>query len=203
MPKTSSIRLPAGMGHRRKPCRGKKYGRGSSRRPSTGWRRPGPTDDLTVPVDGLWVDDLWYFGGSPQAIHQRNLRTNSEIVVHLSDAMKAVSKVSPAGAWCRRPTRAVWRRRQRPNMGTRRRWAYLGHMGSWASSCPGLDQLSATRRASTSRSPSLTLVFRVGSLVGVGPGLGPKRLRMVPERAWLSRTSGTARPPARRRRRCP
>jgi hypothetical protein len=43
-----------------------------------------------VPVDGLWVDDLWYFGGSPLAIHQRNLHTNNAIVVHLSDAMQVV-----------------------------------------------------------------------------------------------------------------
>jgi Pyridoxamine 5'-phosphate oxidase len=43
-----------------------------------------------VPVDGLWVDDVWYFGGSPEAIHQRNLRTHPEVVVHLPDPMAAV-----------------------------------------------------------------------------------------------------------------
>jgi hypothetical protein len=52
-----------------------------------------------VPVDGLWVDDVWYFGGSPETIHQRNLRTNPELVVHLSDPMAAVIAEG----------RAIWR----------------------------------------------------------------------------------------------
>jgi hypothetical protein len=51
-----------------------------------------------VPVDGLWVDDVWYFGGSPETIHQRNLKTNPEVVVHLPDAMAAVI-VEGRAAW--------------------------------------------------------------------------------------------------------
>jgi nitroimidazol reductase NimA-like FMN-containing flavoprotein (pyridoxamine 5'-phosphate oxidase superfamily) len=43
-----------------------------------------------VPVDGIWLDDLWYFGGSRQAIHQRTLAANPNVVMHLEDAMKAV-----------------------------------------------------------------------------------------------------------------
>ena len=54
-----------------------------------------------VPVDGLWVDDVWYFGGSPETIHQRNLRTHPEVVVHLPDPMAAVI-VEGRAAW-RRP----------------------------------------------------------------------------------------------------
>jgi Pyridoxamine 5'-phosphate oxidase len=91
VPRTSSIHLPA------------EYGTPSQTLPWEGVRtrleqatqywlatiRPDGRPH-TVPVDGLWVDDLWYFGGSPQAIHQRNLRTNSEIVMHLSDAMQVV-----------------------------------------------------------------------------------------------------------------
>jgi hypothetical protein len=26
-----------------------------------------------VPVDGLWLDDAWWYGGSPDTLHQRNL----------------------------------------------------------------------------------------------------------------------------------
>lgn len=43
-----------------------------------------------VPVDGIWVDDQWYFGGSEQAIHQRTVAANPNVVMHLEDAMKAV-----------------------------------------------------------------------------------------------------------------
>jgi Pyridoxamine 5'-phosphate oxidase len=43
-----------------------------------------------VPADGLWIDDVWYFGGSPETVYQRNLRTNPEVVVHLADPMEAV-----------------------------------------------------------------------------------------------------------------
>jgi Pyridoxamine 5'-phosphate oxidase len=51
-----------------------------------------------VPLDGLWVDDIWYFGGSPETIYQRNLRANPEVVVHLPDAMAAVI-VEGRAAW--------------------------------------------------------------------------------------------------------
>jgi Pyridoxamine 5'-phosphate oxidase len=43
-----------------------------------------------VPVDGLWIDDVWYFGGSPETVYQHNLRRNSEVLVHLADPMDVV-----------------------------------------------------------------------------------------------------------------
>jgi nitroimidazol reductase NimA-like FMN-containing flavoprotein (pyridoxamine 5'-phosphate oxidase superfamily) len=43
-----------------------------------------------VPVDGIWLDDLWYFGGAPQAVHQRNLRHNRHVAVNLEDTVAAV-----------------------------------------------------------------------------------------------------------------
>jgi Pyridoxamine 5'-phosphate oxidase len=43
-----------------------------------------------VPVDGLWVDGAWYFGGHPSTVYQRNLRHSREVVVHLEDANAAV-----------------------------------------------------------------------------------------------------------------
>ena len=36
-----------------------------------------------VPVDGVWLDGIWYFGGHPDTIHQRNLQTNRKIAIHL------------------------------------------------------------------------------------------------------------------------
>jgi hypothetical protein len=43
-----------------------------------------------VPVDGVWLDDTWWYGGSPQTLHQRNLERDQRVVVHLEDTMSAV-----------------------------------------------------------------------------------------------------------------
>jgi hypothetical protein len=43
-----------------------------------------------VPVDGLWVDGAWWYGGSPDTLHQRNLRRDPRVAVHLEDTMAAV-----------------------------------------------------------------------------------------------------------------
>jgi len=43
-----------------------------------------------VPVDGLWLDDAWWYGGSPETLHQRNLRRDPRVAVHLEDTMAAV-----------------------------------------------------------------------------------------------------------------
>jgi nitroimidazol reductase NimA-like FMN-containing flavoprotein (pyridoxamine 5'-phosphate oxidase superfamily) len=43
-----------------------------------------------VPLDGLWVDDAWYFGGSPKTVKHRNLKANPAAVVHLEEADRAV-----------------------------------------------------------------------------------------------------------------
>ena len=43
-----------------------------------------------IPIDGMWIDDVWYFGGDPKTVHQRTVKANPNIVVHLEDAMKAV-----------------------------------------------------------------------------------------------------------------
>ncbi|HEV8426108.1 MAG TPA: pyridoxamine 5'-phosphate oxidase family protein [Actinomycetes bacterium] len=52
---------------------------------------PGPAGRAhVVPVDGLWLDDTWYYGGSPQTLHQRNLERDPRVVVHLEDTVAAV-----------------------------------------------------------------------------------------------------------------
>jgi nitroimidazol reductase NimA-like FMN-containing flavoprotein (pyridoxamine 5'-phosphate oxidase superfamily) len=43
-----------------------------------------------VPVDGLWLEGSWYFGGSPETVHMRNLRENPSVVIHLGDVMSVV-----------------------------------------------------------------------------------------------------------------
>jgi hypothetical protein len=43
-----------------------------------------------VPVDGLWLEDAWWYGGSPDTLHQRNLERDPRVVVHLEDTVAAV-----------------------------------------------------------------------------------------------------------------
>lgn len=43
-----------------------------------------------VPLDGLWIDAGWWFGGSPEAVKHRNLLQNPNVVLHLEEADRAV-----------------------------------------------------------------------------------------------------------------
>jgi len=43
-----------------------------------------------VPLDGIWLDDAWYFGGSPSTVKHRNLTQNPRAVLHLEDGTSAV-----------------------------------------------------------------------------------------------------------------
>jgi nitroimidazol reductase NimA-like FMN-containing flavoprotein (pyridoxamine 5'-phosphate oxidase superfamily) len=43
-----------------------------------------------VPLDGLWLDDAWFFGGSAETVKSRNLKANPRAVVHLDDSERAV-----------------------------------------------------------------------------------------------------------------
>jgi hypothetical protein len=43
-----------------------------------------------TPVDGLWLDDALYFGGSPKTRRHRNLVSNPEVCVHLESALDVI-----------------------------------------------------------------------------------------------------------------
>lgn len=43
-----------------------------------------------VPVDGLWVADVWYYGGAPDTEHRRTVVQNPRAVMHLADPFHAV-----------------------------------------------------------------------------------------------------------------
>lgn len=43
-----------------------------------------------VPRDGVWLDEAWYYGGSPETVHNRNLENNSDVVMHIGDGLKAI-----------------------------------------------------------------------------------------------------------------
>jgi hypothetical protein len=61
-----------------------------------------------VPTDGIWVYDAWYFGGGPDTVHMRNVRTKPDAVLHLGDGSWAVivegrvHHVTPDETWARR-----------------------------------------------------------------------------------------------------
>src|SRR5688572_26978559 len=50
-----------------------------------------------IPIDGLWLDDIWYFGGAPETVHQRSVKENPNLVMHLEDTMQAVIVEGVAG----------------------------------------------------------------------------------------------------------
>src|SRR6266545_3477969 len=39
-----------------------------------------------TPVDGLWLDDRLYFGGSPETRRHRNLAANPAVSIHLDSS---------------------------------------------------------------------------------------------------------------------
>jgi hypothetical protein len=43
-----------------------------------------------TPVDGLWLDDVLYFGGSDETRRQRNMAANPEVCVHLESATDVI-----------------------------------------------------------------------------------------------------------------
>jgi nitroimidazol reductase NimA-like FMN-containing flavoprotein (pyridoxamine 5'-phosphate oxidase superfamily) len=43
-----------------------------------------------VPLDGLWIDNRLYFGGSNKTVRHRNLMANPHVTLHLDDGGSAV-----------------------------------------------------------------------------------------------------------------
>jgi len=43
-----------------------------------------------VPLDGIWVDDVWWYGGASRTVHIRNVHARPRAVMHLADPMQAV-----------------------------------------------------------------------------------------------------------------
>ncbi len=44
----------------------------------------------STPVDGLWIEDSFYFGGRPQTRRNRNLSANPAVCIHLESAMDVI-----------------------------------------------------------------------------------------------------------------
>jgi nitroimidazol reductase NimA-like FMN-containing flavoprotein (pyridoxamine 5'-phosphate oxidase superfamily) len=43
-----------------------------------------------IPRDGTWLDGGLYYGGSPKTVHNRNIKRNPEVVVHISGGQEAI-----------------------------------------------------------------------------------------------------------------
>lgn len=43
-----------------------------------------------VPLDGLWLDDAWYFGGSPGTVHMRNASRAPSAVMHAGEGLSPI-----------------------------------------------------------------------------------------------------------------
>lgn len=43
-----------------------------------------------VPLDGVWLDDAWYYGGDPRSVHRRTALAHPDVVMHLPDPWTAV-----------------------------------------------------------------------------------------------------------------
>jgi hypothetical protein len=90
-PRVEQLPLPAGYGKPTKKLRWPDVRRELEDAPNY-WvasTRPDGRPHV-VPRDGLWLDDTWYYGGSPETVHNRNLQHNRSLVVHIGDGMKAI-----------------------------------------------------------------------------------------------------------------
>ena len=48
-----------------------------------------------VPLDGIWLDDAWYFGGSPATIHMRNATSGSSGVLAAGEGLRPIIVEGP------------------------------------------------------------------------------------------------------------
>lgn len=43
-----------------------------------------------VPLDGIWLDDMWFYGGAEDTVHMRTVRANPRATMHLPDPFDVV-----------------------------------------------------------------------------------------------------------------
>ena len=86
MPRTELLRLPPGYGSPSTPLAWTEV-RARLVAAEAYWVATSRPDGRphVVPVDGLWLDDVWYYGGAEDAVHVRTARANPDVVMHLPD----------------------------------------------------------------------------------------------------------------------
>ena len=91
MPTATLLDLPQGYGAPRKKLRWDDV-RGRLEAAPAYWLATTRADGRphVVPVDGIWVDDVWWYGGAREAVHIRTVEASPRAVMHLADPMQAV-----------------------------------------------------------------------------------------------------------------
>ena len=43
-----------------------------------------------VPLDGMWISDVWSYGGSPETLHRKLVAAHPHVTMHLQDPWRCV-----------------------------------------------------------------------------------------------------------------
>lgn len=91
MPKATLLRFPKGYGTAKRAIAWDEVRRRLEEAPAY-WLATTRSDGRphVVPLDGLWVDDVWWYGGASSTVHIRNVRARPRAVMHLAEPMQAV-----------------------------------------------------------------------------------------------------------------
>jgi Pyridoxamine 5'-phosphate oxidase len=91
MPNATTIRFPEGYGTARRTLAWEDVRSRLAEAPAY-WLATVRADGRPhlVPLDGVWVDDAWWYGGSPESVHVRAVEADPRAVMHLPDPMQAV-----------------------------------------------------------------------------------------------------------------
>lgn len=91
MPTATTLRFPPGYGTARRTM---SWGEVRARLEAAPayWLSTARPDGRphVVPLDGIWLDDVWWYGGSPDTVHIRTVEANPHAVMHLPDPVQAV-----------------------------------------------------------------------------------------------------------------
>lgn len=90
-PKAEKLSLPKGYGRTAKALPWETV-RTRLEEARTYWLASSRTDGRphVVPLDGVWLDDMWFYGGADDTVHMRTVRANPHAVMHLPDPLAAV-----------------------------------------------------------------------------------------------------------------
>jgi hypothetical protein len=91
MPTATLLRFPKGYGSAKRTIQWDEVRRLLEEAPAY-WLATTRPDGRphVVPLDGIWVDDVWWYDGAPRTVHIRNVSARPRAVMHLADPMQAV-----------------------------------------------------------------------------------------------------------------
>lgn len=90
-PRVEQLGLPKGYGDPKRTLEWTRV-RGKLEQAKTYWVasvRPNGHPHV-IPKDGVWLDTTWYYGGSPDTVHHRNLADNPFVSMHIGGETDAV-----------------------------------------------------------------------------------------------------------------